>query len=260
MKDRILVCRQGSLAWHEARRGIPTASEADKIITPVRGKPAAEASRYAYQLLAERLLNATGTTLDGLPYLERGKQCEPEAVAEYQFENDCKLIEVGFMLSECRRYGASPDRLIEGRKAAVEVKSPSAATHIQYLVEGKLPASYTPQVMMQILVGELEYVDFYSYHPRCPTFTLRTYRDEAYLAKLKDALDAFCDNLDEMERKARATGLWQPYARLAMPTDASMTDAVEGAHAAEFMGGTPDVGEPPLRVSRYTAEDYMAAP
>ena len=256
---KILMCVQGSLDWHEARRGIPTASEADKIITPVRGKPAAEASRYAYQLLAERLLNATGTTLDGLPYLERGKQCEPEAVAEYEFENGCKVLPVGIMLSDCGRYGASPDRLIAGKRAACEIKAPAAATHIQYLVEGKLPASYTPQVSMQILVGELEYVDFYSYHPRCPTFTLRTYRDEAYLAKLKDALEAFCDNLDAMEQKARASGLWQPYARLAMPTDASMTDAVEGDHAVEFMGGTPDAGEPPLRVSRYTDVERMAA-
>lgn len=256
---KIIMCEQCSLDWHEARRGIPTASEAAKIITPSRGKPAAEASKYAYQLLAERLLNATGTTLDGLPYLERGRACEPEAVAEYEFENGCKLLPVGIMLSDCGRYGASPDRLIADKRAAVEVKSPSAATHIQYLVEGKLPAAYTPQVMMQILVGDLDYADFYSYHPRCPAFRLRTYRDEAYLAKLKDALDAFCDNLDAMEAKARATGMWMPYARLAMPTDASMTDAVEGDHAAEFMSGAPDAGEPPLRVSRYAPEDYLSA-
>lgn len=243
---KILMCDQNSLSWHAARRGIPTASEADSIVTPT-GKLSEASDGFAYKLLAERLLNATGTTLDGLPYLDRGKEHEPMAAAQYELENECKLLPVGLMLSDCGRYGASPDRLIAGARASVEIKAPAAATHIRYMMERKAP-KYKPQIMMQLLVGELDYADFFSFHPRCPAFTLRTPRDEAYIATLKGALEAFCDRLDDMEAKARASGMWMPYASLAMPTDESMSDGVEGAHAREY-----------LNPHGFTAEDYLSA-
>lgn len=232
---KVLMAAQGSLEWHQARRGIPTASDAARLITPKKGEPAAASVAYAYELLAERILNASGTSLDGLPYLERGKESEPEAVADYEFITGSQTIAIGFMLSDCGRYGASPDRLITGVKAGVEVKSPSAPVHIGYLLTGALPDAYRPQVQMQLLVGDLEYVDFFSWHPRCPPFMLRTHRDEEFIGKLRTILDRFCDTLDEMERKARSLGHWNPYPSIAIPSDATMTDGVSGACAWDLL-------------------------
>lgn len=247
---KVLMAAQGSLEWHQVRRGIPTASDADRLITPKRGEPAAASVAYAYQLIAERILNASGTSLDGLPYLERGKQSEPEAIADYEFIAGTKTIEVGFMLSDCGRYGASPDRLISSIKAGVEVKSPSAPIHIGYLLTGALPDTYRPQVQMQMLVGELEYVDFFSWHPRCPPFLLRTHRDEEFIGKLRTILDRFCDTLDDMERKARALGHWNPYPSMAIPTDATMAEGVSGAPAWDLLEDVSHRPAAPLVLAR----------
>ena len=46
---------QYSPEWWNVRRGIPTASEFDRILTPATGKPSKSADGYACQLIGERL-------------------------------------------------------------------------------------------------------------------------------------------------------------------------------------------------------------
>ena len=51
-----LDVEQGYAEWVAARLGIPTASCFDKIITPKTMKPSASADKYAWELIAERVL------------------------------------------------------------------------------------------------------------------------------------------------------------------------------------------------------------
>lgn len=205
---RILDCVQGTAGWHAARLGIPTASEFHKIITAARGELSRSAPKYAHQLVAEALL---GEPLDaavgGLPWLLRGRELEPQAVRQYEFTTDLETRAVGFVTTDCGRMGYSPDRLVLGATAAVEVKCLAPANHMGLVIDGP-GEDYRQQVQGGLLIAELDWIDLYGYHPGLPPALVRTYRDEAYIGRLRAALDQFCDLKDAMLERVRAAGFF----------------------------------------------------
>lgn len=209
---------QGTAAWYALRLGIPTASNFDKIITPARGDLSASARKFAHYLVAEACMREPLESLDHLEWVARGKEMEPAAVVQYEFATDATTRRVGFCTSDDGRIGCSPDRLIVGG-GLLEVKCPSPQIHFGYLIDGP-GADYKPQVQGQLLITGAEWVDFYSFHPRCPPVTIRTYRDEAYIDKLFVSLKMFCDMKDEMLVKVRASGFFEERAAGATPVDA----------------------------------------
>lgn len=217
---------QGSPAWFAVRLGKPTASEFHHIITPKKGDLSESWRGYAYRLIAERLLNRPTQSLDGLEHIERGKQLEPLAVRQYEFENDAVTDRVGFITTDDGLIGASPDRLIRGKCAGLEVKCPASHTHVGYLLDGH-NEKYRPQVQGQLFVCELEYADFYSYHERMPPATIRTPRDEPYIARLRSALDQFNERLHDMLERARARGIFQAYENVQSPADIELAVNLE---------------------------------
>ena len=199
---------QGTQAWRDLHIGIPTASEFSRIITAVKGDLSKQAAKYAHRLVAETLL---GQTLDppisNLEWLARGKALEPYAAQQYEFSTDTETRLVGFITTHDGRMGCSPDRLIIGQAAALEIKCCSPAEHMGYFADGP-GDEFRPQVQGQILIGEFDFVDLYAYHPTLPPATIRTYRDEPYIAKMRAALDEFCDLKDAMLLKARSSGFF----------------------------------------------------
>ena len=116
---------QGSLAWMEARLGIPTASNFDKLITP-GGKPSSSAEKYAWKCVAEQILNhPIQEKEEASGFMERGTIMQKNARAFYELQRDVETEEVGFMLRDNRRAGCSPDLLVKGG-GLVEIKCPSA--------------------------------------------------------------------------------------------------------------------------------------
>lgn len=202
---KVHVVEQGSAAWHALRLGIPTASAFDRIITPAKMEFSAAARGYAIELVAEKLLGQPVIDLSNVKAVERGKELEPEAAAMYEFETDAKVSPVGFVTTDDGRVGASPDLLVDGLPGAVELKCPSPHTHLGYLLDG-FGNKYKVQVQGQMLVGDLEWVDRYSYHPLLPPARERTHRDEPFIAKLRAALDQFLDLRDELLGKALRAG------------------------------------------------------
>ena len=196
---------QGSLEWVELRLGLPTASNFHKIVTPAKAQLSTQARKFAFLLIAEKLMNESLNPLDNLEHIARGKEREPQAVKMYEFDQEVATEPVGFITTDDGRVGASPDRLLVGHAAALEIKCPAPQTHLEYLVDG-FGADYMPQVQGQAYVGEFDFVDRYSFHPLMPPALVRTHRDEAYIAKLRAALDQFCDDLAELERVIRDKG------------------------------------------------------
>src|SRR5579859_4827652 len=125
---------QGTERWYEIRRGIPTASRFDEIITPKTGKLSASARRYAYWLIAEKVLNRSLESIDNLQWVEHGRENEPSAVAAYEFITEIETKPVGFITTDDGKFGCSPDRLIIGQNGGVEVKCPAPNTMIGYMV------------------------------------------------------------------------------------------------------------------------------
>lgn len=215
---------QGSDAWLHLRLGIPTASNFHKIVTPKKAELSKGAVDYALSLVAERLLNASSEASILNPWVERGKDLEPMAVQHYEFTHDVKTVPVGFITTDDGSIGCSPDRLVaHDFKVALEIKCPSPAVHLGYLLNGT-DDDYKPQVQGQIFVAELDRAELYSFHERMPAARIQNTRDEDYIAKLAAALARFNDNLLSLFERAQSLGAFQP-----MPRVVSKAETVEMA-------------------------------
>ena len=191
---RIIDCIQGSAEWHQARLGIPTASNASKILTP-SGKLSSSSEAYLGELLAAWVLGEPADNEFMSEAMERGKMLEPEAFAEYAFLHDVEPEKVGFCLHDTLDAGASPDALV-GDDGLVEFKAPSAGKHLVYLFRDSCPREYIMQVQFQLWVTGRDFCDFCSYHPDLPLFVCRIEPDE----KIQTALDMWVEHfLKELE-------------------------------------------------------------
>ncbi len=197
----ILNCEQNSQAWFEARSGHPTASCFDMIITPKTGKPSTQAQKYLYTLAGERLAGAKAESFQSA-WMERGIEVEQEARDLFQMVRDVEVKQVGVVYPDDKKlYSCSPDGLLETE--GVEIKCPSMAVHVSYLLAGGLPSDYIPQVQGGMLITGFFSWNFLSYYPGLPPLMIKVQRDDAFCAKLKIALQEFCVNLDEVEAKLR---------------------------------------------------------
>lgn len=197
---------QYSDAWWAIRRGMPTASEFDRIITPANGDFSKSATGYACQLIADMYSPSYGPSDDYVSAaMKNGTDTEPEARRMYEFDRGVKVQEVGFCVSDCGRFGCSPDALV-GAGGVVEIKCPEPQTQVMYVIEGGLPQKYKPQVHGHLVVTGRSWCDFVSYSPNLPELIVRVVPDD-YTKKLRDALDQF-DAL--MKKLIEQLGLGEP--------------------------------------------------
>ena len=203
---KLHFCQQGSEEWLALKLGRPTASEFHKIVTPGKADPSKTARSFAIRLVAEKLLNEQIVAFEQTEWMSRGKELELEAVRAYELQTDETTQQIGFVLADHGRYGASPDRLV-GDAGLLEIKCPAPHTHLGYLLDG-FDQDYRPQVQGQLLICEREWDDWISYHHIWPMVRVRAPRDEPYILKLKSALEQFCDLCDGLEHRARLLGLF----------------------------------------------------
>ncbi|MCW4048226.1 MAG: YqaJ viral recombinase family protein [Candidatus Bathyarchaeota archaeon] len=192
---KIVECVQHSTAWDDARRGIPTSSGFEKIITPT-GKSSASAIKYARTLAAERI-SGFGELSYHSKAMEEGSRREEESRLVYAMLKEVEVRQVGFCLSDCGRYGCSPDGLV-GEDGLIELKNRTGGVAIEHLLENKLPPSAIPQVQGQLFVTGRQWCDYVSYYTGLPTLIIRVERDEKFLAILEGLLESFCCKLDEI--------------------------------------------------------------
>lgn len=218
--------------WFALRRGMPTSSNFGKIITPAKGDYSAQAASYMHLLIAEII---TGESHDKFPpsyWMERGALMEAEAASLYEFETGLRLEPGGFITDDAGRFGASPDRLVyDGQTlvGALEIKCPAPWTHVENLLKADIDRAYVPQVQGQMLLGGFEFVDWYSYHPQMPSVTIRTRRDDAYMAKLAAALDRFYGDMQAALDRLVAMGALAEMPPKAMPEDDPIAAMLAGA-------------------------------
>lgn len=218
---------QGSPEWFKLRLGIPTSSDFDKIITPAKGDLSKSARKYAYYLVAEALMGEPMESVEGMQWMERGKLLEPQAAQHYCFSNSVEVMRAGFITTDDGRMGCSPDRLIVGANGGLEIKCPAPQTHIGYKLDGP-GHDYRAQVQGQLLIAELDWVDFVSFHPAMPHVQIRTYRDEEYIEKMIAALDEFCDLKDEMLERMRSSGFIYEAPKVLTPAEQAWGSEIQG--------------------------------
>lgn len=195
---RIDESPQGTPGWITARCGVPSASNFDMIITS-KGESSKQREKYLFRL--------AGETVSGIPeetyknsIMERGILMEEEARQLYQIVTGKEVKQVGFCIAE--GYGASPDGMIDDN-GCLEIKCPTMAVHVGYLLDNVLPTEYFQQTQGQLLATGREWVDFFSYYPGLRPLLIRVNRDEKFLKLLRIELEIFCKELKEIVQKIR---------------------------------------------------------
>lgn len=193
--EMMMAAPQRSTEWHRARIGIPTASNFDKIITPA-GAPSKSAQSYMFRLVAERIFERSLQDRVDNKWTRHGIFYEDEAAREFEAISNERVSLCGFIPSADKKWGCSPDRLICGKNAAVEIKCPAPWTHIEYTLYGP-GTDYKQQVQGQMLIGGYDKVYFYSYFPGMQSKFWPYERDEKFIKVLRQALITFSENLEK---------------------------------------------------------------
>lgn len=188
---RIVDCQQGTEEWFAARLGIPTASEFSDIITPARGDYSTSAPKYIARLIDDIVRPGARDRFTGNAHTERGHQLEPEARQFYEFERDTSVREVGFVLTDCGRFGCSPDAL--AGDGGAEIKSPDGPTHVEWMMAGGIPDKHKAQVHGNLIVTGAAWWDFLSYCPGYEPILIRVTPDK-FTDKLRAHLERFHDD------------------------------------------------------------------
>lgn len=193
---------QGSEEWHSVRIGKVSASKIADLIS--KGKGGAESAglrNYRAAILCERLTGQREETYTN-GAMARGTELEPMARECYEFLTGATVEQVAFIdHPSIPMAGMSPDGL-SGTDGLVEIKCPNTANHIDYLLSGKPPVQYIPQMMFQMACSGRLWCDFVSYDPRLSEelqlFVVRLYRDDSYIAAMESAVIAFNESVDSM--------------------------------------------------------------
>lgn len=188
---------QGSPEWALLRAGKITASEMDALISPLgKIREGDGVQTYLTQKLVERWTGAPLPQLQGIFAMDQGEILEERAKPAFTIHTGLEIQTVGFIESDDKRAGCSPDALV-GSECGVEIKSPGRPIHVKYLLEGKLPKAYVAQVQGSMFVTGFTSWHFFSYSRQFPPLHLVIERDERFQAALKEAIDVFIERLDK---------------------------------------------------------------
>ena len=195
--------------WFAARCGKVTASRIADLMAKTKSGWGASRANYMAQLIAERLTNTVADSYTNAA-MQWGTDVEPQARAGYEFIHDVTVEEVAFVPHPTLEAGASPDGLV-GADGLVEIKCPNTATHIDTLLNEKIPAKYVDQMQWQMACTGRRWCDFVSFDPRMPAdlqmWVNRVDRDDERITEIETAVTDFLNELEEKvtalnERKA----------------------------------------------------------
>lgn len=190
--------------WFAARCGKVTASRVADIIAKTKTGPSASRENYLAQLVCERMTGKPAESYSNAA-MQWGTDQEPFARAAYEGVKDVLVEEMGFAVHPTiEGAGASPDGLV-GLFGLVEIKCPNTATHIQTLLDQKVPEKYITQMQWQMACTTRQWCDFVSFDPRMADglqlFIKRVEYDPIYVAQLEKEVIFFLMEVEEKINK-----------------------------------------------------------
>ena len=190
--------------WFAARCGKVTASRVADIIARTKTGYSASRENYLAQLVCERMTGKPAESYSNAA-MQWGTDQEEFGRAAYEAAKDVLVEEVGFVVHPTiEDAGASPDGLV-GLFGLVEIKCPNTATHIQTLLDQKVPEKYNIQMQWQMACTGRQWCDFVSFDPRMAEglqlFIKRVEYDPLYVAQLeKEVINFLMDVQDKIQQ------------------------------------------------------------
>jgi len=189
---------QHSLEWLNARAGKLTASESDRLVSPLGKVRTGEGVKtLMLEKLAERWLGAPLPKEASTFAMEQGNILEEFALPAFELETGMKLQRVAFIETDDGTCGCSPDSVVEGEEIGVEAKAPGIVNHLRYLLDGTLPSDYVLQVQFSMFVTGWKEWMFTSFRRRMPPLILRIKRDAEIQEAIYKAVEEFNERLED---------------------------------------------------------------
>lgn len=129
-----------------------------------------------------------------------GIETEEMARSAYSIATDNTVTQCGLIPHPTiPNAGASPDGLI-GTDGLVEIKCPTTATHLRFIVDQQIDPKYYAQMQFQIACTQRQWCDFVSYDPRLNIDNLslqiiRVQRDDDYIAEIEERVKMFLSDV-----------------------------------------------------------------
>lgn len=200
---------QGSAEWHAARAGVISASNfALARERTAKGNRTARANDYAFRLALERIAAAPLEEHQFLPWqARRGQLLEPMAARLYELQTGNQVTPIGFVTTDCGRFGASPDGLV-CTDGGVEFKAFLNAEKISGIILSGDIGDCLDQVQGGMwLAGRL----WWDFGLLCPALAAigraltihRIDRDDAYITQMAAELQEFDGYVESIVARLR---------------------------------------------------------
>lgn len=193
---------QGSDEWHQARCGMLTASEFDRIVTPtLKIADNVKTRAHLWELAAQRISGYVEPQYVSDAML-RGHDDEIYAREAYS-KHYAPVETCGFVTNDRWGFtlGCSPDGFV-GDDGMIEVKSRCQKYQVQtvceYFEDGTTPEDFTIQVQGELLVTGRKWCDLISYCGGLPMLVMRIGPDPAVQAAIIEAASKFEARINEV--------------------------------------------------------------
>ena len=206
MSNEALI--QGSDEWFAVRMGKITASKLGDLMRVTKYGESTYKTRLRMELAIERLTGKSASPNFMNQAMHDGVEREPHARKLFEAITGKEVALCGsFDHPDVVNTSASPDGLIRGEDAVLELKCPTHVTHAKNLLSEKMPKNYEYQVQWQIACTESEYAYFASYHPDFPKELrlkwVKVLRDNIMILDLEDAVREFDIEVEELILKLK---------------------------------------------------------
>ena len=201
MSNEALI--QGSDEWFAVRMGKITASKLGDLMRVTKYGESTYKTRLRMELAIERLTGKSASPNFMNQAMKDGVEREPDARKLFEAITGKEVSECGsFDHPDIVNTSASPDGLIRGEDAVLELKCPTHITHAKNLLSEKMPKNYEYQVQWQIACTESEYAYFASYHPDFPKELrlkwVKVLRDNIMILEIEDEVRKFDVEVEEL--------------------------------------------------------------
>ena len=202
---------QGSEEWHAVRLGKITASRLGDLMKKTKYGESTYKTRLRMELAIERITNTSASSVVMNKAMHDGIEREPDARTLFEAVTGKEVALSGSHdHPDIVNTSASPDGLLRGENAILEIKCPTHTTHAKNLMADGMDKRYLYQVQWQIACTESTHGYFVSYHPDFPPELrlkwVKVERDDEVIAQITDEVRKFDIEVEDLITKIKDGG------------------------------------------------------